>query len=247
LRHPFPQNVLSWLQNFELIFFPSYCRLCSAYLESPQERVVCHNCWQDIYPEKVAFCLSCGRFFDGVQEPHLCASCLEEKPPFSVHRSCGRYRGKLKDIVLLCKFHNFPVLADGIARIVFGRFKKEEALWWGVDAIVPVPLHPKRERTRGYNHAQIIAKKLSCLAGIELLDKKLVKVKNVPPQMSLAVVDRFKSVKGAFVVGDEEGVKGKVLLLVDDVYTTGATVCECASVLLGAGAKEVRAITVAQA
>jgi len=138
-------------------------------------------------------------------------------------------------------------LADGIAHIVYDRFKKEEALWWEVDAIIPVPLHPKRERARGYNHAQIIAKKVSKLAGREMLDKQLVKVKNVPPQMSLAVADRFKSVKGAFVVENEEEIKGKVLLLVDDVYTTGATVCECTSVLMGAGARDVRALTVAQA
>jgi len=138
-------------------------------------------------------------------------------------------------------------LADGIAHIAYDHFKKDETLWWEVDAIIPVPLHPKRERARGYNHAQIIANKLSKLAGIDMLDKQLVKVKNVPPQMSLAVADRFKSVKGAFVVGNEEGIKGKVLLLVDDVYTTGATVCECTSILMGAGARDVKALTVAQA
>lgn len=247
MRDPFPQNVINWLQHFELILFPSYCQLCSAFLESPRERIICHDCWRHIKPEKAAFCLSCGRFFDGLQEPHLCASCLQEKPPFSVHRSCGRYRGKLKDIVLLCKFHNLPILADGIARFAFDRFKKDEALWWGIDAIIPVPLHPKRRRTRGYNHAQLIAKKLAELAGIEMLDQQLVKVKNVPPQMSLAVVDRFKSVKGAFSVRNEESIREKVLLLVDDVYTTGATVRECSSVLIGAGARDVRALTVAQA
>ena len=247
MKHPFPQNALSWLQSLELVLFPSYCRLCSAYLESPQERIVCHNCWREIKPEKAAFCLSCGRFFDGVPEPHLCASCLQEKPPFSVHRSCGRYRGKLKDIVLLCKFHNLPILAEGIARFVFDCARKDEALWWEIDAIVPVPLHPKRQRARGYNHAQIIANKLSEFSGIEMLEKNLTKVKNVPPQMSLAVSDRFKSVKGAFVAGDDAVIKGKALLLVDDVYTTGATACECTSVLMGVGARDVRVLTVAQA
>lgn len=247
MKVPSAQSVISWLKNLELILFPSFCRLCSAYLDSPEERIVCHNCWQGIKPEKAAFCLSCGHFFEGVGEPHLCASCLQQKPPFSLHRSYGRYLGKLKDVVLLCKFHNFPILADGIARIVFDRFKKDEDLWWEVDAIIPVPLHPKREKARGYNHAQLIAKKLSQLSGIEILDKKLVKVKNVPPQMSLAVADRFISVKGAFVVVDEDMIRGKVVLLVDDVYTTGATARECTSVLLGAGIKDVRVLTVAQA
>lgn len=240
-------EAISRIRSFELIFFPSFCRLCSALLESPDERIICTSCWKSIKPTRAPFCISCGRFFEGEGTPHFCASCLQEKPPFSWHRSSGRYTGKLKDIILLCKFHNLPILAEGLAKLAVGALEREDALWWGLEAVVPVPLHPKRERQRGYNHAQIVAKKLAEHRGVCLLDKQLVKVKNVPPQMSLSMEDRLQSVKGAFAVLKQEEIRDKVILLLDDVYTTGATVRECSRALLRAGAREVRALTLAQA
>jgi len=119
-------------------------------------------------------------------------------------------------------------------------------LWWDVEAIVPVPLHPKREKIRGFNQAQIIAKELAKYKGIELLEKKLIRVKNIPPQTSLEASERKKNVRGAFAVKNGESLKGKIILLVDDVYTTGATIKECSLALKKAGAREVRAITLAQ-
>ncbi len=124
---------------------------------------------------------------------------------------------------------------------------KEEDIWWKVDAIVPVPLHPKRKKERGFNQAQIIAKELARIKGIELRDKLLVKTKNVRPQTSLRIEERAENVSGAFGVAKGERIKEKVLLLVDDVYTTGSTIRECSSVLREAGVKEVKALTVAQA
>lgn len=155
--------------------------------------------------------------------------------------------GKLKEILLLCKFHNLPILAEGLAKFALDAMAHEEALWEKLDAIVPVPLHPNRERKRGYNHAQIIARNLSRFEEVQLMDKHLVKIKNVPPQMSLVLQDRLRSVKGAFAVDRGEEVRDKVVLLVDDVFTTGSTVRECSRVLLEAGAREVRALTIAQA
>ena len=247
MKLSFLNETLSRIRSFEIIFFPSFCRLCSVLLESPNERQVCNSCWKSVKPARTSFCISCGRFFEGDFDPHFCDACLHEKPPYSRHRSCGRYMGKLKEVILLCKFHNLPVLAEGLARFALDAVAHEDALWWGLDSIVPVPLHPNRERERGYNHARIIAKYLAAFKNVQLLDKHLVKVKNVPPQMSLAMEDRLKSVRGAFAVNRQEEVKDKVLLLLDDVFTTGSTVGECSRSLIKAGAQEVRAITIAQA
>ncbi|GAH54355.1 unnamed protein product, partial [marine sediment metagenome] len=112
---------------------------------------------------------------------------------------------------------------------------------------IPVPLHPKRKKKRGFNQAQIIAKELARIKGIELRDQMLLKIKNVPPQTSLRVEERAENVSGAFGVAKGDKIKGKVVLLVDDVYTTGSTIRECSSVLRNAGVKEVKALTVAQA
>jgi len=125
--------------------------------------------------------------------------------------------------------------------------KGEEGLWQKIDALVPVPLHPKRRRRRGFNQAQAIAEELEKTKGIKVAKGILVKVKNVPAQTSLEAEDREKNVIGAFRVAKEDQVKRKRLLLIDDVYTTGATIRECSRVLKKAGAKEVKAMTVAQA
>ncbi len=100
---------------------------------------------------------------------------------------------------------------------------------------------------RGFNQAKVIAEELARLRGIKLEEGVLAKVKNVPPQTLLEMDEREENVSGAFRVVDEDRIRGKTIILVDDVYTTGSTVKECSSVLRKAGAKEIRAITVAQA
>jgi len=231
----------------ELIFFPSFCQLCASLLVSPQERIVCRACWDKVKAQRHPYCLSCGRFFQGTGEPHFCQDCLQSRPPFSLHRSASKYEGGLKDIILLFKYHNFKVLGKELAQFAFLALREEEELWQKIDALLPVPLHPKRRKQRGFNQAQVLAEELEKIKGIQVADGVLVKVKNVPPQTSLEAEDRQKNVSGAFRVKKEDQVKGKRLLLIDDVYTTGATIRECSRVLKKAGAKEVKAFTLAQA
>ncbi len=232
---------------FELAFFPSFCKICKTLLASPQERVLCESCLDRIKPHRSSFCLCCGRFFEGVGEPHLCSSCLEKPPSFSVHRSCGRYRGELKDAILLFKYRRYKTLGSNLARFVFESLKKEEEVWWGTDIIVPVPLHRRRKWERGFNQTEVLAKELSRLTEFPLEADVLKKVRNIPPQTSLEPDERAKNVADAYLAANEERIQGKIILLVDDVFTTGSTLRECASVLKRAGAKEVRAITLAQA
>jgi len=153
----------------------------------------------------------------------------------------------LKDIILLYKYRHFQVLGKDLAHLVCRALGREEEIWWKVDVVVPVPLHPKRKKDRGFNQAQIIAKELARIKGIEAGDQLLLKIKNVPPQTSRTVEEREENVSGAFAVAEGEKIKGKAVLLIDDVYTTGSTIRECSSVLRNAGVKEVKALTVAQA
>jgi len=124
---------------------------------------------------------------------------------------------------------------------------KSEEIWWGVDAVIPVPLHPKRKRHRGFNQAFVLAKIMAREKNKALITNCLFKAENRPPQTIVEVQERGKNIKGAFAVKEAGNIKNKVVLLVDDVYTTGATVKECCETLLQAGAKEVRIITLAQA
>jgi ComF family protein len=198
-------------------------------------------------PFTSSYCLCCGRFFEGSVEPHLCQDCLEKRPHFTYHRSYGRYKGKLKDAILLYKYRRFQILGGNFARLISRRLGKEENIWWKADVIIPVPLHPKRQKKRGFNQAQVIAAELARIKGIKLEEGALVKVKNVLPQTFLEIEERGKNVSGAFRVVDKERIKGKIVILVDDVYTTGSTIKECSMVLKEAGSKEVRALTLAQA
>lgn len=164
-----------------------------------------------------------------------------------MHRSCGMYRGNLKDILILFKYRGFHVLGKDLADFVLRALGREEALWWGLDCAIPVPLFPKKEKQRGFNQASLLARELSEKKNIQLVESRLVKIKATPSQTSLEAEARRKNLKNAFDVTKGHEIEGKIVLLVDDVYTTGSTLQECSLALTKAGASEVRALTVAQA
>lgn len=236
-----------WGKLAELLLFPSSCQVCKTLLEGTGEKVVCRACLETFGEDHSPACLCCGRFFDGVAEPHLCAECLEARPPFTRHRSGARYEGIGKDIILLYKYRGFSVLSGFLADILIKRLGPEEDLWTGVDAVVPVPLHPAKEKSRGFNQALLLAGRLAEKKSLPLLKKCLVKVRRTVPQTSLDGRARETNLRGAFEVLRSSRLKGKVVLLVDDVYTTGSTIRECSLTLQEAGVKEVRALTIARA
>jgi competence protein ComFC len=231
----------------ELAVFPSRCKICRRLLEAPGESVLCRGCLGKIVSERTASCLRCGRFFDGAGEPHICAACLNAPPPVSIHRSGGRYRGELKDAILLLKYKRYRPLGEPLARFLFEALRKEASLWAGVEVLIPVPLYKKRRRDRGFNQAELLARELGRRTGLPCETDILVKTKHTPPQTSLEHGDRRTNVRDAFRVVRPERIGGKIVLLVDDVYTTGSTLAACATALKGAGAGEVRAVTLARA
>jgi len=231
----------------ELAFFPSVCKICGALLERPGERVLCAACAAKIVPETAAACVCCGRFFDGAGGPHPCAACLDARPPYDRHRSGGRYRGELKEALLLFKYRQYRSLGKALGRFVVEATSAEDALWRGVDVIVPVPLHRRRRRERGYDQARVLAREIGRMTGLPVAPGLLRKTRNIVPQTSLERDDRRANVRGAYAAPRPGMVRGRVILLVDDVFTTGSTIGECAAVLKRSGAKAVRALTVAQA
>jgi competence protein ComFC len=247
LRFSLRKDLVSYLKLAELIFFPSDCELCSRLLEHPDERIVCRSCLQGLKPRRTSFCLCCGKFFDDSGEPHYCRACVMKRPAFSLHRSCGQYFGSLKDIIILYKYRGFRVLGNALAAFVLLALGREASLWWEVDSMIPVPLFPEKEKQRGFNQAAVLAKELARRKNVEMIERQLIKVKNTPPQTSLEAADRHRNLKGAFEVIPNHRIKGKTVLLIDDVYTTGSTLQECSLALMKAGALEVRALTIAQA
>lgn len=247
MTRPLRAGAAALARSIELLLFPSFCRLCGRALGRPGERIVCRSCLDRLSPRRGAICPRCGRFLEGAGESHLCGQCLERLPPFSVHRSCGRYDGVLKDIILLFKYRRVSALSGALGRYARESLGDDKALWEGADYLVPVPLHRRRERQRGFNQSRLLAGELARASGLEVLGSCLVKTRNAPPQTSLESRGREENVRGAYDVRGARKVEGKILILVDDVFTTGSTLRECSLELRRAGAGEVRALTLAQA
>ncbi len=231
----------------EFLVFPSDCRLCARPLGRPGESAVCRECLARLEPRRGPACLRCGRFFEGAGGDHLCGRCLDRLPPFTLHRSCGRYDGVLKELILLFKYEKLAVLARPLARFAAEALAGEEGLWQGADVLIPVPLHRKRKRERGFNQSQRLARELARTRELPVLERCLVKVKSIPPQTSLEGAGREANVRGAYKVRQPERVRGRTVILVDDVFTTGSTLRECGLALKRAGAWEIRGLTLAQA
>lgn len=231
----------------ELLVFPSLCRRCGDLLDRPGERVLCGRCLAALVVCEAPFCPECGRFFAGAGGPHACGHCLPSKPSFSTHRSAARYEGVLKDALLLFKYRGYRPLGRPLARFAYSAFKGNASLWSGADILVPVPLHKKRRRKRGFNQAEVLARELSRWTGIPVEAGSLRRIVSVMPQTTLRREARRANVRDAFEIRRPSRIEGKVVVLVDDVFTTGSTIGECSRMLKKAGAAEVRAVTIAQA
>jgi competence protein ComFC len=230
-----------------LVVFPSFCRTCGALLERRRDGVLCAACLEKIQPHRAPFCPVCGRFYEGETKNHVCGRCLVSPPPFDRHRSAGRYGGILKDALLLLKYQRLRPLGPVLGGMAFEAARAETEFWRGIDLVVPVPLHRKRRRERGFNQSEIIAGEIGRRSGTPVNPGALRKTRPTPPQTSLEREERVENVRDAYARGRKCAVSGRVVLLIDDVFTTGSTLGECARVMRREGAAEVRALTVAQA
>ncbi|OGP54459.1 MAG: hypothetical protein A2Y65_09770 [Deltaproteobacteria bacterium RBG_13_52_11] len=234
-----------WFLN---LIFPPVCPICQApFGGQGEDLIICPDCQKAIRPVRPPYCPCCGLPYPtGDGEGHLCGPCLKEKWYFEVHRTCALYEGALKEAIHRFKYGGvFPLVR------VFGDLLQPPLQTliedYPVDVMVPVPLHIRRLRERGFNQALLLVRELSKRTGIPYEERALAKIKDTPVQIALKKRERRKNLKGAFQVKDQEAIKGKAVVLVDDVYTTGATVNECSRTLLEGGAGKVAILTVARA
>ena len=185
-------------------------------------------------------------FVSGGVGTHLCGTCLTRKKYFTRARALGFYEGSLQEAIHRWKYEGKTYLNPFFGKWMTGGLSRH----WDADLfdlLIPVPLHKQRLRERGFNQALLLVKELSHRTGIPYLKRVLQKRRPTIPQANLSGKEREKEVKGAFLVVGREKVEGKSILLVDDVYTTGATVRECSKVLMAAGAERVDVLTLAHA
>jgi ComF family protein len=165
--------------------------------------------------------------------------------PFAAGASLGPFEGTLRLLIHELKYRGRQRVAARLAGLLLEEPGVRRVLTAGAH-LVPVPLHPRRRRERGFNQAELVAAALAREGGLVLSPGVLVRRRETSPQAGLSAAARRRNVAGAFVVRQRPKVMGRILVLVDDVSTTGATAAACALALRQAGAAEVRLVTVAR-
>lgn len=229
------------------VVFPAHCALCMNPLEPGRDICLCDPCWAGLPRLCQPFCPKCGRLIASramVPFTTACGECRLDPPPFGVCRSPGLYESGLKQCIHLFKYEGRRDLARPLG-LLMAECVSREFQGIAFDAIVPVPLHRSKLRARGFNQAELLARELGKRAGMPVAHRALVRVEARESQSTLARAARLKNIMGVFAVSSREAVEGKRLLLIDDVFTTGATVDECVRVLLGSGAGAVDVCTLA--
>ena len=234
------------------ILFPSDCRICRAPLINIASLPVCDPCLAKIVPLDGPLCQICGeKLFHTIAETEdtpLCAICRRVGAHFSRATAYGAYEGALRDLIHLFKYNG----VKPAGKILGGLLNQTVAAMALPDSVIviPVPLWSGKRTTRGFNQAEAIARTFihfQTSSSIQLDTSILIRTRETASQTGLTRHQRRTNVRGAFAVVKPAKIKGRSILIVDDVMTTGTTAGECARVLRRAGAKEVFVATIARA
>ncbi|MBQ9235246.1 MAG: ComF family protein [Alphaproteobacteria bacterium] len=236
-----------WRRIIDFIL-PPRCAMCGKILRT--DKGICDDCISEIEFLSSPVCYHCGQplmAVDAVLHSHLlCGECIKphHRRLFRLSRSAFAYDDFSKKLVLDFKFRDHTELAALLAKILYVAGRD---IWeLGVDLIVPVPLHYTRLIKRKYNQSSLLAKELGKLTAVKSDNFVLRKIRRTKPQVECSAAQRLVNVKNAFAVRHPERIKGKRVLLIDDVLTTGTTAKECATSLRRAGAKSVDCLTLAR-
>lgn len=213
-----------------------FCHACKEALEKTLPEPLCAQCGRPIVSTAAAV---------GVSLPQ-CHLCRSQVYAFDFARSFGAYTERMSHAILLLKYGNVAPLGGWFARRLVGLVGCHPQ-GFAADVVVPVPLDQGRFRERGYNQAELIARPLARLLGIPFRSYLLVRTRPRPNQLRLTRRERWETVRGAYATQKTAQVDKLRVLLVDDVFTTGATLDACSRALKGAGAARVVALTVARA
>ncbi|MCG8615181.1 MAG: ComF family protein [Desulfobacterales bacterium] len=245
-------------RELNALVFPDKCLKCGVYIPNADDghlsRSFCTACTGPALPVyQPPFCTCCGVSFD-TGETHLCESCLKDRPDIGMVRAAFTYQGLIREAVGLFKYNARLSLAKPFEAYLF------EALVayfsdLPIDRILPIPLHPAKARKRGFNQSFLLVRGFPVIyrkrygqpPPWQVDIKSLVRVKETPTQTGLDTQERERNLRDAFQWRGGREIEGKSLLLIDDVFTTGATCRAAAKTLLDAGAERVDALVLARA
>lgn len=224
------------------VVFPSCCPACARPLDSPRRGPLCEPCWSALPRHRASACACGAPLAPGLS---ACGRCRRGLSPFAAGASLGPYEGTLRVAVLELKYRSRRRVAGRISEAMLDDLRVRSVMA-GAQALVPVPLHPRRQRQRGFNQSELLADALGRRAGVAVAGSALVRRQDTRSQTGLTAAARRANVKGAFAVRRRAQIAGRTVVLVDDVLTTGATASACAQALRAAGAREVRLLTAAR-
>jgi ComF family protein len=238
------------------VLFPSDCRICALPLVEVWRLPVCRECLDTIRPIEDGLCAICGErifspyAFGGPDEPR-CGLCRRIEPLFARAVAYGSYENELRELIHLLKYGSVRPAANVLGTMLARAIDKLESELPAEPLIlIPVPLHRRKLRQRGFNQAELIARAAVTASSpgqrLRLCPEILVRKRETASQIGLTSHQRRENLRGAFGLAQPDALKGREVLLVDDVLTTGATVSECARVLRRAGATKVWVATVAR-
>jgi ComF family protein len=228
-------------------FFPPKCLFCGNSLGELHDDHPCPLCTERIKFFSHPRCPCCGLGFGDIPgEDHLCSQCLTEERHFTKARAIGPYEGLMAEAIHRFKYQGASRLAKPLGTFL-AEYRDPEFPFSDFELILSVPLHPRRLRQRGFNQSLLLARGVSRTHSIPLDFTALQRTRYTEPQTQLSGSERQKNIRGAFEVRGPEAIAEKHILLIDDVFTTGSTVRECAKVLLKAEAKQVDVLTLARA
>lgn len=232
-------KIRTYTEKLVGILYPRRCPLCGEILRGSQE-LICRECRPFAVPIQEPKCRCCGRKLEDECREY-CTDCQSVTHHFAGNLAVFEHRGKIKEAIYRFKFHNIREYASFFGEAM-AEYGEKFVADFDPQVLIPVPVHWKKRRARGYNQAELLARELGRRLDIPV-DRVLVRrVKNTRPQKALSKKERRENIKSAFELKTGVDVPERVLL-VDDIYTTGSTLEEIAVLLKGAGVKEIWCFT----
>jgi competence protein ComFC len=239
-------TALKWLGRVVDLVYPRNCQFCATPLDEDHAGVICPVCLAQAKPIEPPFCQRCALPFAGkLAEPFECGYCKDLKLHFSRAVAACRAEGVVRDCIHRFKYNREMYFEEHLAGWLI-QAGQRWVDWKSVAGIVPVPLYPRKERQREFNQAERLARALGRAVDVPVLPRVIKRVKETDTQTRLDAAARRANVRAAFVARGGAALAGQRVVIVDDVFTTGATLDSCARVLRHEGALDVIALTVAR-
>lgn len=228
------------------VFFPPLCLSCQAHLEKEEEQkiLICVKCIKKLKTRSGFVCSKCDKRIPKTVKLGNKSRCCNQ----IVLIASGYYEGVLRDIIFSLKYKKLTSAKSSLKYIIKSHLNKNTKDALKKFIIIPIPLYSSKERERGFNQARLISEILSEIAGTNILLNNLVRIKDTKPQVDMkSHKERGENIQNAFIVTNKESIKGKNIILVDDVFTSGSTMREAVSTLKKTGAKKIVGFVVAKA